>query len=180
VEHDLDPTSLARPATDRRDVDEVAASQGGLDAIVHVVFGSGGDRLLRGQPPYAWRLQGASDRAPSPFGVSRGMALRGTVAPRRDVRWDAAWSTLFSNGPCACHPAFGKSRRSTMATGTIKRVVSDRGFGFIAADDEKEYFFHRDGLDSSLDFDRLVGGETVEFEVEQNPKGPRAKQVRKA
>ncbi|HET7168830.1 MAG TPA: cold shock domain-containing protein [Candidatus Limnocylindrales bacterium] len=67
-----------------------------------------------------------------------------------------------------------------MATGTIKRVVSDRGFGFIAADDEKEYFFHRDGLDSSLDFDRLVGGETVEFEVEQNPKGPRAKQVRKA
>ncbi|MGZ9161370.1 MAG: cold-shock protein [Candidatus Limnocylindrales bacterium] len=67
-----------------------------------------------------------------------------------------------------------------MATGTIKRVVSDRGFGFIAAEDEKEYFFHRDGLDSSLDFDRLVGGETVEFEVEQSPKGPRAKQVRKA
>ncbi|MGH2474643.1 MAG: cold-shock protein [Candidatus Limnocylindrales bacterium] len=66
-----------------------------------------------------------------------------------------------------------------MATGTIKRVVSDRGFGFIAGEDEKEYFFHRDGLDSSLDFDRLVGGETVEFEVEQSPKGPRAKQVRK-
>lgn len=66
-----------------------------------------------------------------------------------------------------------------MATGTIKRVVSDRGFGFIAGEDEKEYFFHRDGLDSSLDFDRLVGGETVEFEPEQSPKGPRAKQVRK-
>jgi CspA family cold shock protein len=66
-----------------------------------------------------------------------------------------------------------------MATGTIKRVVSDRGFGFIAGEDEKEYFFHRDGLESSLDFDRLVGGETVEFEPEQSPKGPRAKQVRK-
>ena len=64
-----------------------------------------------------------------------------------------------------------------MATGTIKRVVSDRGFGFIAADDEKEYFFHRDGLDSSLNFDRLVGGEKVTFEVESSPKGPRATRV---
>ena len=64
-----------------------------------------------------------------------------------------------------------------MTKGTIKKVVSDRGFGFISAEDGKEYFFHRDGLDSSLDFDRLVGGETVEFEVEQSPKGPRAVQV---
>jgi CspA family cold shock protein len=67
-----------------------------------------------------------------------------------------------------------------MATGTIKRVISDRGFGFIAADDEKEYFFHRDALDSSLDFDRLSGGEKVEFDVEQSPKGPRASKVHAA
>jgi CspA family cold shock protein len=67
-----------------------------------------------------------------------------------------------------------------VTTGTIKKVVSDRGFGFIAADDQKEYFFHRDGLNSSLDFDRLVGGEKVSFEIEQSPKGPRAKDVTKA
>jgi len=67
-----------------------------------------------------------------------------------------------------------------MATGTIKKVVSDRGFGFISGEDEKEYFFHRDGLDSSLDFDRLQGGERVEFEIEQSPKGPRASKVRAA
>ena len=36
-----------------------------------------------------------------------------------------------------------------MTTGTIKKVVSERGFGFIVAEDAKEYFFHRDGLDSS-------------------------------
>jgi CspA family cold shock protein len=64
-----------------------------------------------------------------------------------------------------------------VTTGTIKKVVADRGFGFIAADDSKEYFFHRDGLKSSLDFDRLVGGEKVTFEIEQSPKGPRAKDV---
>ena len=67
-----------------------------------------------------------------------------------------------------------------MATGSIKKVVADRGFGFIAAEDEKEYFFHRGGLDSSLDFDRLQGGERVEFDVEQSPKGPRANHVRSA
>ena len=67
-----------------------------------------------------------------------------------------------------------------MATGTIKKVVAERGFGFIAAEDAKEYFFHRDGLDSSLNFDRLVGGEHVEFEIEQSPKGPRAAHVRSA
>jgi CspA family cold shock protein len=64
-----------------------------------------------------------------------------------------------------------------MTTGTIKKVVSDRGFGFIAAEDGKEYFFHRGGVVTPLEFDRLVGGERVSFEVETSPKGPRAIQV---
>jgi CspA family cold shock protein len=64
-----------------------------------------------------------------------------------------------------------------MTTGTVKRVISERGFGFIVGEDGKEYFFHRDGLTSSVDFDRLVGGETVSFEVETGPKGDRAVRV---
>lgn len=67
-----------------------------------------------------------------------------------------------------------------MTTGTIKKVVSERGFGFISGEDGKEYFFHRDGLTSSLDFDRLAGGEKVSFEIEQSPKGARAKNVASA
>jgi CspA family cold shock protein len=67
-----------------------------------------------------------------------------------------------------------------MTTGTIKKVVPERGFGFIAADDTKEYFFHRNALDASIDFDRLVGGERVTFEIEASPKGPRAERVRAA
>jgi CspA family cold shock protein len=67
-----------------------------------------------------------------------------------------------------------------VTTGTIKKVVADRGFGFITAEDTKEYFFHRNGLDPSIDFDRLVGGEKVTFEIESSPKGPRATQVRSA
>ena len=67
-----------------------------------------------------------------------------------------------------------------MTTGTIKKIVADRGFGFISAEDAKEYFFHRGALDSSLDFDRLMGGEKVEFEIEQSPKGARANKVHAA
>jgi CspA family cold shock protein len=65
-----------------------------------------------------------------------------------------------------------------MQNGTIKKLVSDRGFGFIAAEDGKEYFFHRSGTEG--DFDRLVGGEAVTFEIEQSQKGPRANKVRLA
>jgi CspA family cold shock protein len=67
-----------------------------------------------------------------------------------------------------------------MPTGTVKRVISERGFGFIVAPDGNEYFFHKDGLSSTLDFDRLVGGESVSFDVESGPKGPRAVRVQSA
>ncbi len=88
--------------------------------------------------------------------------------------------TPFSNGPLAPRSPVREVLEVTMTTGTIKKVVADRGFGFIAASDGKEYFFHRGALDSSLDFDRLVGGEPVTFEIEASPKGPRANQVRSA
>jgi CspA family cold shock protein len=64
-----------------------------------------------------------------------------------------------------------------VTTGTVKKVVADRGFGFIAGEDGKEYFFHRGGVQSPLDFDSLAGGERVSFQIEVSPKGPRAVQV---
>jgi cold shock protein len=64
-----------------------------------------------------------------------------------------------------------------MATGTIKKIVADRGFGFITGEDGKDYFFHRDGLSESIDFDRLNGGESVTFDIESNPRGPRAANI---
>jgi CspA family cold shock protein len=65
-----------------------------------------------------------------------------------------------------------------MPSGTISRIVADRGFGFIVAEDGQEYFFHRSGLDASLDFDRLLQGTPVSFTVEPSLKGPRAGRVR--
>jgi len=86
----------------------------------------------------------------------------------------------FSNGPCDLPFPVREALEVHVTTGTIKKVIADRGFGFIAAEDAKEYFFHRGGLDSSLDFDRLNGGERVEFDIEPSPKGPRANHVRSA
>lgn len=60
-----------------------------------------------------------------------------------------------------------------MATGTIKRLVRERGFGFILGQDGAELFFHRSALDGE-GFDALAEGQAVEFEVERGPKGPRA------
>lgn len=61
--------------------------------------------------------------------------------------------------------------------GTIKRVVRDRGFGFIRSADGQEIFFHRSSL-QSLNFDALKEGENVEFDMERGEKGPRATAVR--
>ncbi len=67
-----------------------------------------------------------------------------------------------------------------MTTGIIKKVVADRGFGFITAEDGKEYFFHRGAIVAPLTFEQLSGGERVSFAVEESPKGPRAVQVTSA
>ncbi len=63
--------------------------------------------------------------------------------------------------------------------GTIKRVIRDRGFGFIRAADGQEVFFHRSSL-QQLNFDGIKEGESVEFEIEQGEKGLRAVAVRPA
>ena len=96
------------------------------------------------------------------------------------MRGEPAWSTCLLERTVRCMSLVREVMEVNVTTGTIKKVVSDRGFGFITADDAKEYFFHRNSLESSLDFDRLVGGEKVEFEIEQSPKGPRAIRVHSA
>ncbi len=65
----------------------------------------------------------------------------------------------------------------TMATGTIKRLVRERGFGFILGEDGTELFFHRSALQGQV-FDALAEGQAVEFEVERGDKGPRAVNVK--
>ena len=63
-----------------------------------------------------------------------------------------------------------------MHKGKIKKLIRDRGFGFIDDTDGREVFFHQSSL-VGITFDDLKGDEEVEFEVEDSPKGPRAVNV---
>ncbi|MDD4939222.1 MAG: cold shock domain-containing protein [Candidatus Omnitrophica bacterium] len=64
-----------------------------------------------------------------------------------------------------------------MHTGKIKKIVSDRGFGFISDSDGREVFFHQSGL-VDVRLESLTEGQAVEFDVETSPKGPRAINVK--
>lgn len=69
-----------------------------------------------------------------------------------------------------------------MAAGTITRIVSDRGFGFIQMEGAtEEVFFHATAVEQPT-FDELEEGQRVEFETEPDPRQPqrsRAAHVRK-
>lgn len=65
--------------------------------------------------------------------------------------------------------------------GTIKRLIRERGFGFINTEDGKEIFFHTTAL-QGMTFASLTEGQSVEFDVEKSSrdsgsKGPRALNV---
>lgn len=62
-----------------------------------------------------------------------------------------------------------------MQQGTIKKLVSDKGFGFIATDNG-DLFFHRSAVEGH--FDDLREGDTVEFTEGQGQKGPCAENVK--
>jgi CspA family cold shock protein len=65
----------------------------------------------------------------------------------------------------------------TTITGTVKRLVSDKGFGFLLGQDGQEYFFHQSAC-GPAEFEALREGQTVTFQTGQGPKGPRAEQVK--
>lgn len=62
-------------------------------------------------------------------------------------------------------------------TGVIKRLVPEKGFGFVRDGGGLERFFHRSAVVDDR-FDDLREGQTVSFEDEKSDKGPRASHVR--
>ena len=68
--------------------------------------------------------------------------------------------------------------RGGMVTGKIRTLRVDKGFGFIKDDSGKEYFFHQSAIYGE-GIDNLREGDSVEFDVGEGPKGPRAENVRR-
>lgn len=65
-----------------------------------------------------------------------------------------------------------------MPQGTIKKLVMDRGFGFIKGNPNDLFFHHSAVADGG--FEQIQEGATVEYEIEDAPggKGPRAVNIR--
>jgi CspA family cold shock protein len=63
-----------------------------------------------------------------------------------------------------------------MANGTVKWFNESKGFGFITSEDGSDLFVHYSSIQTS-GFKTLAEGESVSFEVESGPKGPKAVNV---
>jgi len=51
-----------------------------------------------------------------------------------------------------------------MAKGTIKKLIRDKGYGFIQSEEGKDLFFHESQL-QGVDYSSLKEGQEVEFEA---------------
>lgn len=61
--------------------------------------------------------------------------------------------------------------------GTIKKIVAEKGFGFITVDgEEKDLFFHKNEL-KGVSYEELKEGDRVSFEKTDSPKGPNATNI---
>lgn len=65
-----------------------------------------------------------------------------------------------------------------MPQGTIKKVLADKGFGFIEGE-RGDLFFHHSVLEG-VSMESLQIGQRVNYEEGRGPKGPRAESVRPA
>lgn len=63
-----------------------------------------------------------------------------------------------------------------MPQGTIKKIVSEKGFGFIGGE-KGDIFFHHSVVEGG-EFETLQIGQAVTYDEGQGPKGPRAENVR--
>jgi len=67
-----------------------------------------------------------------------------------------------------------------MPMGKIKKLVHDKGFGFIQSNEGNDVFFHHSSV-ADQGYDQLQEGQQVEYTVDQGGgqggKGPRAASV---
>ena len=64
-----------------------------------------------------------------------------------------------------------------MKTGTVKWFNSEKGFGFIEIEGEKDVFVHSSAIEGTDSRKSLEEGQKVQFETEKGPRGLQATNV---
>lgn len=88
-------------------------------------------------------------------------------SPPRPVEAEGAVESEFPEPPAERRP------------GSIAKLVTDRGYGFVRGADGQDYFFHLTDLEPGVEFERLEEGAAIEFEVKRPPGGGRAGAARR-
>lgn len=65
---------------------------------------------------------------------------------------------------------------SERVTGTVKWFNPSKGYGFLSREDGEDVFVHFSAIQGE-GFRNLEEGQSVEFSIEQGPKGPQAAEV---
>merc|ERR1719384_833931 len=84
------------------------------------------------------------------------------------LRLGAAWVARCAVPRC-CVPVVA-ARAFASHSGTVKFFSAEKGYGFITAEDQQEYFVHFSGIEAD-GFRSLADGESVEFDVEPDRSG---------
>jgi len=62
--------------------------------------------------------------------------------------------------------------------GTVKWFNEKKGFGFLSTTEGKDVFVHFSAIENSGGFKTLNQGDSVEFNVVESDKGPKAENVK--
>jgi len=110
---------------------------------------------------------------PDPLAVVAGQPVAGSAPPpRKGPASQGSSGPAQRVGETSRPPAEGGSAK----TGTVKRWVADRAYGFITPDGGgSDLFVHVSGVVGNA---ALQVGQRVRFEIAQGPKGPQARNVR--
>ena len=64
-----------------------------------------------------------------------------------------------------------------MAEGVVKWFSNEKGYGFIARDNEEDVFVHFSAIQAD-GYKSLTEGQKVEFDITEGPKGKQASNVK--
>lgn len=94
-----------------------------------------------------------------------------TLGPQRLL---ALW-LFFVKGGRSWNSVY-EQRGKEMSNGTVKWFNESKGFGFITSEDDSVVFVHYSSIQGN-GFKSLAEGDSVSFDVEKGPKGPKAVNV---
>ena len=99
---------------------------------------------------------------------------RRRFAQEKAAAQEAYVGAAAEQGPSEEPNGAGAAAPPTGCSGRVKKLVRDRGFGFVQRDNGSEYFFHLTDLEVGLAWEAIEEGRAIAFDVRREPVGGKA------